>query len=129
MQDWGYAQRDPGEQLARVHHFSMCKIEPDREIEMTITVKEFFTPKDPALLFFAEADKQTNQKVAPYHSLRLGQDAARSPGRMRPGGQPVSVSGIRSKGATLMSLHHDSRSRPPGLSRSHPRHLAGTSLR
>jgi hypothetical protein len=66
MQDWGYAQSHPSEQLARIHHFSITKIEADREIEMTITVKEYFTPKDPALLFFAEADKQTNQKVAPY---------------------------------------------------------------
>jgi hypothetical protein len=33
---------------------------------MTITVKEFVTPADPALQFFAQADKQTNQKVAPY---------------------------------------------------------------
>ena len=66
MQDWGFAQSHPSEQLARVHHFSMCKIEPDREIEMIITVKEFFTPKDPAMPFFAQADKQTNQKVAPY---------------------------------------------------------------
>jgi hypothetical protein len=66
MQDWGYAQSNPSEQLAKVHHFSMIKVEPGREIEMMITVKEFFTPKDPALLFLAEADKQTNQKVAPY---------------------------------------------------------------
>jgi hypothetical protein len=50
----------------RVHHFSMTKVEPGREIEMIITVKEFFTPKDPALLFFVEADKQTNQNVAPF---------------------------------------------------------------
>ena len=66
MQEWGYAQANADEQLARLHYFSMTKVEPDREIEMTITVKEYFTPKDPALLFFAQADKQTNQKVAPY---------------------------------------------------------------
>jgi hypothetical protein len=66
VSDWGYAQTDPSQQLARVHYFAMKKIEPDREIDVTITVKEFVTPKDPALLFFAEADKQTNQKVAPY---------------------------------------------------------------
>ena len=66
MQDWGYAQSQPEEQLARIQHFSMTKIEPDKAIEMIITVKEFVTPKDPALLFFAQADKQTNQKVAPF---------------------------------------------------------------
>ena len=66
MDDWGYAQAHPNEQLARLHHFSMTKVEPERETEFIITVKEFHTPKDPALLFLAEADKQTNQKVAPY---------------------------------------------------------------
>jgi len=66
MNDWGYAQSHPEEQLARLHFFSMMKLQDGQEIEMKITVREYFTPKDPALLFFAEADKQTNQKVAPY---------------------------------------------------------------
>jgi len=66
MQDWGFAQGNPGEQLALLHHFSICKVELEREIEFTITVKEFYTPKDPAMPFFAQADKQTNQKVAAY---------------------------------------------------------------
>jgi hypothetical protein len=66
MNDWGYAQRDPSEQLARVQHFSMMKEHSGGEVEFNITVKEYITPKDPALLFFAQADKQTNQKIAPY---------------------------------------------------------------
>lgn len=67
MNDWAYAQGDPSEQLARVHTFSMVKkSESGTEVELTITVKEFATPKDGALVFFAQADKQTNQKVAPY---------------------------------------------------------------
>jgi|SRR5581483_4304520 len=66
MNDWGYAQRHPAEQLARVHVFSIKKIQGDDEIDFTITVKEFFTPKDPAMPFLAQADKQTNQKIAPY---------------------------------------------------------------
>lgn len=66
MNDWGYAQTDASEELARLHFFSMKKVQAGREIEFTITVKEFITPKDPAMLFFAEADKQTNQKIAPY---------------------------------------------------------------
>ena len=66
MNDWGYAQRDPSDQLARVHYFSIIKSTATGEVEIGITVKEYFTPKDPALLFFAQADKQTNQKVAPY---------------------------------------------------------------
>ena len=66
MNDWGYAQTDPSEQLARLHFFSMLKHQDGQEIEFTIKVKEFITPKDGAMLFFAEADKQTNQKVIPY---------------------------------------------------------------
>jgi len=38
--------------------FFDVKIEPGKEIPMVITVKEYFTPKDPALLFFAEADRR-----------------------------------------------------------------------
>ena len=66
MNDWGYAQREPEERLARLHHFSMMKPYSGGEVEITITVREYVTPKDPALLFFAQADQQTNQKVAPY---------------------------------------------------------------
>lgn len=67
MNDWGYAQGHPSEQLARLHYFSMIKkTQAGGEVEFTITVKEFVTPKDGALVFFAQADKQTNQKLAPY---------------------------------------------------------------
>jgi hypothetical protein len=66
MNDWGYAQAHLDEQFARLHYFSMQKQQEGGEIEFTITVKEFFSPKDPALLFLAQADKQTNQKAAAY---------------------------------------------------------------
>ncbi|HEY2843664.1 MAG TPA: hypothetical protein VGJ09_08445 [Bryobacteraceae bacterium] len=66
MNDWGYAQTDPAQQLARLHFFSFKKLQDGGEIEMTITVKEIFTPALGALQFFAQADKQTNQKVAAY---------------------------------------------------------------
>lgn len=67
MNDWQYAQTDPREQLARLHFFSMKKLQDDEEIEMMITVKETFTPSlGGAMQFFAQADRQTNQKVAPY---------------------------------------------------------------
>ena len=64
--DWSYAQSDPSQQLARLHFFSIMKPHAGGEIEVTITVKEFATPADPAMPFFAQADKQTNQNVAPY---------------------------------------------------------------
>ena len=66
MTDWGYAQTDPREQLARLHHFSITKVQEAGEVEIVITVKEFCTPPIGNLQFFAQADKQTNQNVAPY---------------------------------------------------------------
>jgi hypothetical protein len=66
MKEWGFAQIHPDEQLAELHFFSMQKLERDGPIEFHITVKEYVTPKDPAMPFFAQADRQTNQKTAPY---------------------------------------------------------------
>lgn len=66
MTDWKFAQSDPKEQLARLHFFSMMKVQPDGAHEFRITVKEFYTPKDPSMPFFAQADKQTNQKLGAY---------------------------------------------------------------
>src|SRR3954464_10954065 len=62
----GYMQTDPREQLARVHTFCIKRLQGEEEIDFTITVKEYFTPKDPAMPFLAQADKQINQRVAPY---------------------------------------------------------------
>jgi hypothetical protein len=66
MEDWQYAQHDPAEQLARLHLFTLKKHQDGQEIDFTITVQEFVTPRDGAMRFFAQADKQTNQRVAPY---------------------------------------------------------------
>jgi hypothetical protein len=73
MNDWGFAQTDPAQQLARVHYFSVHKVQDGGIIEFLITVKEFYTPRDPAQPFFAQAEKQTNQKVAPYTPCGWGQ--------------------------------------------------------
>jgi hypothetical protein len=66
MSDWEFAQTDPAEQLGRLYFFSMKKLQGSEEIDFTITVKEFCTPKNPALKFFAQADKETNQHAAAY---------------------------------------------------------------
>ncbi len=66
MADWTYAQSDPSEELTQLHFFSMKKRQTDGEMEFQITVKEYATPRDESLRFFAQADKQTNQKVAPF---------------------------------------------------------------
>ena|SRR6266545_5766494 len=66
MQEWAFAQSDPSEQLARLQYFSVTKRQPEGDIEFIITVKEFITPAEPTMVFLAQADKQTNQKAAPF---------------------------------------------------------------
>lgn len=66
LSDWNYAQTDRSEELAQVHYFSMRKKEGEKMIEFRITVKEFASPPPGhSLRFFAEADKQVNQKTVP----------------------------------------------------------------
>lgn len=66
MAEWTFAQTDPSDELAQLHFFSVTKRQPGGDTEFRITVKEFATPRDESMRFFAQADKQTNQKVAPY---------------------------------------------------------------
>ena len=66
MDEWMYAQSDPSDQLTKLHHFSMKKRQGDQQIEFLITVREGVPGGDESMRFFAEADKQTNQKTAPY---------------------------------------------------------------
>jgi len=66
MEEWAYAQAKSSQKLARIHYFSVKKQEAGGEVEFVITVKEYATPPDGRLRFFAQADKQTNQESAPY---------------------------------------------------------------
>jgi hypothetical protein len=66
MKEWGYAQHDPSEELAQLHFFTVKKVQGDQAIEFIITVKEYITPQLGAMTFFAQADKQTNQRTASY---------------------------------------------------------------
>jgi len=66
MKDWGFAQTHISQQLAEMHMFSVTKVQAGGEIEFIITVKEYITPKEPTMHFFAQADKMINQKTAPY---------------------------------------------------------------
>jgi hypothetical protein len=66
MKDWGFAQTDTSQELAQLHFFSIQKRYPLGQVEFVITVKEFVTPREPTMIFFAQADKETNQKSAPY---------------------------------------------------------------
>jgi hypothetical protein len=72
MKEWGFAQSDVSQQLAQVHYFSMQKRYAGGEVEFLITVKEYLTPKEPTMTFFAQTDKLTNQKTAPYRPCGWG---------------------------------------------------------
>ena len=64
--DWTFAESSPDEKLARLHQFSLVKKEGERQIEFVITVHEYCPSEDQSMRFCAQADKQTNQKMAPY---------------------------------------------------------------
>jgi hypothetical protein len=66
MSEWTLAQTEAKEELAQLHSFSMKKHQDGKTIEFVITVREFATPQRAAGRFYAQADKQTNQKLAPY---------------------------------------------------------------
>lgn len=72
MKDWGFAQTHASQQLAEMHLFSITKVQAGVEVEFVITVKEYITPKEPTMHFFAQADKMTNQKTAPYRPSGWG---------------------------------------------------------
>ena len=72
MKEWGFAQSDVSQQLAQVHFFSVQKRHAGGEVEFLITVKEYLTPREPTMTFFAQTDKMTNQKTAPYRPCGWG---------------------------------------------------------
>lgn len=74
MEEWKYAETDPAQKLSRLHTFTVNKKQADREIEFTITVHEYVTPPAAGMRFFAKADKQTNQNLAPYTPTGWGND-------------------------------------------------------
>ena len=67
MSEWVYIQADPAEQLMQLHSFSIIKKQANGDVQFSITVKEFAVPPPgQRVRFFAEADKQVNQKSGPF---------------------------------------------------------------
>jgi hypothetical protein len=67
MHEWVHMQEDPSEQLALYHYFSVVKRQQGKEVLFRITVKEFASPPPGQhVCFFAEADKELNQKTASF---------------------------------------------------------------
>lgn len=77
MAEWAYVQTDPYQELAQLHYFSVKKkAEPDGVVEFIITVKEYADRNQQFMRFYAEADKQVNQKTAPFTPFGWGETLA-----------------------------------------------------
>jgi hypothetical protein len=70
--DWVYAQKNPAEELAQLHYFSF-KPKADGEVEFVITVKEFAPRNNVQMRFYAQADKEVNQKTARFRPFGWGE--------------------------------------------------------
>ena len=70
--EWVYAQTDPAEELAQLYYFSFKKRQPEGEIEFVITVKEFASRNAAQMRFYAQADKQVNQRTAAFRPFGWG---------------------------------------------------------
>ena len=66
MEDWKFTQKDPSEELARLHFFSIRKKHASGHVEVRITVKEFAFAKTTDMKFLASADIELNQKTMPF---------------------------------------------------------------
>jgi hypothetical protein len=67
VNDWKFAQKSPSEELAQIQMFSFKKCHGAGNTEFVITVREFAAPPPGQhVRFFAQADKQVNQKIAPF---------------------------------------------------------------
>src|SRR5262249_26038330 len=66
VSDWTFAQSEPAQELAQLTFYSVKRQQDGKTIEFVITVREFASRNHLGMLFYAEADKQTNQKTAPF---------------------------------------------------------------
>lgn len=73
MTDWVFAEKQQSDELARLHFFSIQKIQGDSAIEFRIAVYEYATKNHLSMRFFAQAEKQTNQKTLPFTPVGWGQ--------------------------------------------------------
>jgi hypothetical protein len=70
--EWTHIDTDPSEGYCRLQYFGIKKQQSDGEVEFIITLREYIHAPDPAMKFFAQTDKQTNQKTAPFTPVGWG---------------------------------------------------------
>ena len=73
MAEWTYIDTDASEAFCQIQYFGFRKKQANGDVDFIITLREYTNPQDPALKFFAQADKQTNQKTAPFTPVGWGQ--------------------------------------------------------
>ena len=71
MAEWVRAD-NTAEELAELHYFSFKKRQPEDEIEFVITVKEFASRDAMQMRFYAQADKEINERTAPFRAFGWG---------------------------------------------------------
>jgi hypothetical protein len=73
MSDWRFAQDDPAEELAQVTYFSMKKRQHGEDVEFTVAVREYVNRNAQNMRFFAQADKEVNQKLGAFLPFGWGE--------------------------------------------------------
>lgn len=66
MAEWSWVETDAAECFCQIQYFGITKMQAQGGVEFIISVREYKHAPDPALKFFAQADKQTNQKTMPF---------------------------------------------------------------
>lgn len=65
--DWEFIETHAEEAFSRIEYFGFKKPMPDgTSVDFVVTLHHYRLRPDPAMSFFAQADKQVNQKTAPY---------------------------------------------------------------
>jgi len=72
MAEWHLIETQPADEFAQLHLFSIKKSQGDQAIEFQITVYEYANRNKLSMRFFAQADKQVNQKTAPFTPFGWG---------------------------------------------------------
>jgi hypothetical protein len=74
MAQWEFIESELSEELAQLHFFSIKK----GAVEFVITVHEYAQRNPQHMRFFAQADKQVNQKIASFLPFGWGETLIQS---------------------------------------------------
>ena len=72
MSEWKFAQSKPEQQLCLITYFGYTRQQTDGDVDFVIAVREYVTPRDPAMKYYATADKFTNQKTMEFQPCGWG---------------------------------------------------------